>query len=87
MIPWISLVCVVNLPFFISDFATLGHSHPFSQICQGLVGLVYFFKEPAFWLIGSLYGFFFGLYLISFGPYIYYFSPSACFRFCLFLFF
>jgi hypothetical protein len=42
----------------------------------GLVNLVYFFKEPAFSLLDSLYGSI-GLYLINFGPYFYYFSPSA----------
>jgi hypothetical protein len=43
MIPWIFLVVVV------SGFTNLGLFLPnFSQICQGLVNLVYFFKEPAF---------------------------------------
>jgi hypothetical protein len=30
---------------------------------------------------------FFCFYFFNFSPYFYYFSPSACFRFCLFLFF
>jgi hypothetical protein len=46
------------LPFFISDFTDLGLFHPqFSQICQGLFNLVYFFKEPSFCFVDSLYGF------------------------------
>jgi hypothetical protein len=49
-------------PCFVSDFANLGLFPPhFSQICQGPVNLVYFFKEPAFCFIDSLYGFL-GLY-------------------------
>jgi hypothetical protein len=37
----------------------------FSQICKGFVNLVYFFKEPAFCSVDSLY-FFFGLHFINF---------------------
>jgi hypothetical protein len=40
----------------------------FNQIYQGSVNLVYFFKEAAFCLDDSLYGFF-GLYFINFSPY------------------
>jgi hypothetical protein len=37
----------------------------FSQICQGLVNLIYFFQEPAVHFIGSLYVFF-SLYFFYF---------------------
>jgi hypothetical protein len=64
------------LPFFISDFTFWGLFLPhFSQICQGFGNLVYFFKEPAFCLVDSLYVIFFCLYFINFGHYFYYFSP------------
>jgi hypothetical protein len=81
MIPWISLVFVVISPYFVSDFSTnLGLFPPhFSQICKGLIDLVYFFfKEPAFYFIDSLYGLF-CLYFINFGPYFLLFLS-----FCLF---
>jgi hypothetical protein len=40
------------LPFCISDFTDLGLFPPnFSQICQGFVNLVYFFKESEFCFI------------------------------------
>jgi hypothetical protein len=65
MIPWISLAFVVISPFFVSDFTDFGLFPPlFSQICQGFVNLVYFFKEPAFCFVDSLYGSF-GLYFIN----------------------
>jgi hypothetical protein len=44
------------------------------------VDLVYFFKEPTFCFINSLYGFF-GFCCIDFSSYFYYFSPSICFGF------
>jgi hypothetical protein len=73
------------LPFFTSDFTNLDlFPLHFSQICQGLINLVYFFKEPTFCFIDSLYGFF-GCF--NFNPYFYYFCPSAWFGLCLFLFF
>jgi hypothetical protein len=44
------------LPFSISDFADLGFfSPPFSQVCQGSLNLTYFFKEPAFYFIDSIF--------------------------------
>jgi hypothetical protein len=47
-------------PLFGSDFTNLGLFPPhFSQISQGLVNLTYFFKEPAFYFVDSLYVFFF----------------------------
>jgi hypothetical protein len=53
---------------FISDFTDLGFFRPhFSQVWQGFVNLVYFFKETAFLFVDSLYDFF-GLYFINFGP-------------------
>jgi hypothetical protein len=52
----------------------------FSQVCQGSVNFVYFFKEPAFCLL-ILCMFFFCFYFINFSPYFYYFSLSACFGF------
>jgi hypothetical protein len=52
MIPCISLVFVVISPFSFSDFTNFGLFPPhFSKICQGLVNIVYFFKEPAFCFI------------------------------------
>jgi hypothetical protein len=51
------------LPFCISDFTDLGFFFPhFSQVCQGSVNLVYFFKEPAFYFIVSLYVYFLFLF-------------------------
>jgi hypothetical protein len=74
------------LPFFISNFINLGLFPPLSsQIYQGFVNLVYFFKEPAFCFVDSLYGCF-GLYFTDFGPYFYSFSP-AFFRFSFVLVF
>jgi hypothetical protein len=62
------------LPFFISNFTNfcLFPSH-LSQICQGLVNLVYFFKEPAFCFVDSSYGFLVYISLIL--ALIFYFSP------------
>jgi hypothetical protein len=37
----------------------------FSQICQGLVNLIYFFEEPVFCFLDSLYGFLVSISLIS----------------------
>jgi hypothetical protein len=69
MSSWISVVFVVISPFAllcISDFTDLGFFSPhFSQVCQGSVNLIYFFKEPAFCFIDSLYGFFVSISLIS----------------------
>jgi hypothetical protein len=74
MILWISLVFVVITFIFVSDFTNLGLFPPyFSQICQGLVNLVYWFKEPAFCFIDSLYGFF-GLYFINLALFLLYLS-------------
>jgi hypothetical protein len=51
MIPWISLLFVV-IAFFVSDLTNLGLFSPhFSQICQGIVNLIYFLKESAFCFI------------------------------------
>jgi hypothetical protein len=58
----------------------------FSQICQGLVNLVYFFKEPAFCFIDSLYIYIFISISLILALIFYNFSASACFVFCLFLF-
>jgi hypothetical protein len=59
------------------DFTDLGLFLPhFSQICQGLINLFYFFRELVFCFVHSLYGFL-GLYFINFRPYFYYFSPFA----------
>jgi hypothetical protein len=56
------------LSFFVSNFINLGLSPPhFSQICQGCVNIVYFFKEPAFCFVDSLYGFL-GALFCGFGP-------------------
>jgi hypothetical protein len=53
------------LPFFVSDFTNIGLFPPnFTQSCQGLINIVYFFKEPAFGFIESLY--FFLAFLFSF---------------------
>jgi hypothetical protein len=42
---WISMVFVVISPFAFSDFTDLGFFSPhFSQVCQGSVNLIYFFK-------------------------------------------
>jgi hypothetical protein len=70
MILWISVVFVVISPFafLITD---VGFFSPhFSQICQVLFNLVYFFQEWAFCFIDYLYGFF-GLYFINFGAYFF----------------
>jgi hypothetical protein len=49
----------------VSDFTTLGlFPLHFIWIFQGLVNLVYFFKEPAFCFIDSLYAFLFSISLI-----------------------
>jgi hypothetical protein len=57
-------------PFLISDFTDLGFfsSLHFRQVCQGSVTLIYFFKEPVFYFIDSLYGLFFCFYFIDFSP-------------------
>jgi hypothetical protein len=55
---------VCYLPFCISDFTDLSFFSPhFSQVCQESVNLIYFFKEPIFCFIDSLYGFFVCLFL------------------------
>jgi hypothetical protein len=122
MIPWISLVFVVFSPFaFLILLIWVFLSPDFSQICQRSANLVYFFKEPAFCFVDSLYSFFFffcvflfilggcfffqitrfffGFFFLKFFFFFlvsislisalifYYFSPSACFGFSLFLFF
>jgi hypothetical protein len=49
-----------HFPFCISDFTDLGFFSPhFNQIYQGSVNLVYFFNEPAFSFVDTLYGFLF----------------------------
>jgi hypothetical protein len=57
-------ISIINI--FNHAISVLSFSH-FSQVCQGSVNLVYFFKEPAFCFIDSLYGLFFGFYFINFG--------------------
>jgi hypothetical protein len=87
MIPWIFLVFVVTSPFFISDFSCLGVFPPhFSQTFEGIVNLVYVFKEPVVSLILCVFFFLISTSLIL-ALIFYYLSPSACFGFCLFLFF
>jgi hypothetical protein len=56
MISWLSMVFVVTSPlaFLILLFWIFFSPH-FSQVCQGSVNLIYFFKEPAFCFIDSLY--------------------------------
>jgi hypothetical protein len=77
MIPWISLVFFVISHFEFLIFSDLGFFPPhFSKIWQGSANLVYYFKEPAFCFIDSLYGFLFSISLILALIY-YYFSPSA----------
>jgi hypothetical protein len=54
------------VPHFVSDFVNLGLSpHHFSQICQGFMSVIYFFKEPAFCFVDSFYGFLVSISLIS----------------------
>jgi hypothetical protein len=54
MISWISIVFFVISPFaFLIVLIWAFFSPHFSQICQGSVNLVYFFKEPAFCFIDS----------------------------------
>jgi ABC-type spermidine/putrescine transport system permease subunit I len=60
----------------------------FGQVCQGSVNLVSFFKKPAFCFLDSLMVFVVVVAISLILAYIfYYFSPSACFGFCFFLFF
>jgi hypothetical protein len=54
MISWISVVFVVAPLFAFLILLVWVFSPHFSQVCQGSVNLIYFFKEPAFCFIGSL---------------------------------
>jgi hypothetical protein len=78
MISWISVVFVLISPFAFLILLIWVFSPHFSQVCQGSVDLVYFFKEPTFCFINSLQVFF-CFYFIDFSSYVYYFSPSVCF--------
>jgi hypothetical protein len=54
------MVFVVISPFmFLILLIWVFFSPHFSQVCQGSVNPVYFFKEPAFCFVDSLYVFFF----------------------------
>jgi hypothetical protein len=84
----ISLVFVVITPFlFLILLVWVFFPPRFSPICQQFVNLVYFFSESLLFVSLILWMAFFCLYFIDLGSYFYYFSPSVCFGFSLFLFF
>jgi hypothetical protein len=84
MIPWIFLVFVVNSPFsFLIWLIWVFCLLLLVRFARGLPILFIFSRKQLFCFVE----YFFYLYFIDYSHYFYYFSRSASFGFCLFLFF
>jgi hypothetical protein len=85
MIPWISVVFVVISPFSFLIFANLGLFPPhFSQVCQGLVSVVFCFLKNQLCIVLILCMFFLVSDSLILALLLF---LSACFGFCLLLLF
>jgi hypothetical protein len=75
---WLSVLCLMILLIWVLSVLIL------VRLARGLSILFIFSNNQLFVLLILCVVF---LVSINFGPYFYYFSPSACFRFCLLLLF